>query len=147
MTIKSFRGLIVDSKTDIVSLHTNTGSQGYRMVKFGVMPNQPFNKDQESIIKVYKVPQGTPNGVVDFSDQTLLAVGIFKGNDTVGSSQTTTEVFFDNEIFNQDLFITCYDAATGESLNYYFELEIVNLDLTENTVATLKDIRNIEANV
>jgi hypothetical protein len=145
MTIKSFRGLMADASTDVISLHTNTGSTGYRMIKFTVMPNQPFNRDQESIMKVYKIPQGTPDGVVDFSDNTLLAVGIFKGNDTIGSAQTTTKVFFDNEIFNQDLYITCYDAASGESLNYYFELELVKLDLNENTIATLKDIRNIEA--
>jgi len=28
-------------------------------------------------------------------------------------------------------------------MNYYIELEQVKLDLNENTVATLKDIRNI----
>ena len=29
-------------------------------------------------------------------------------------------------------------------VNYYIELEQMKLDLSENTVATLKDIRNIE---
>jgi len=140
--IKTFKGLIVDGGQDTIPLSTIQGKVGYKMVKFNVMPQQPFNQDQESIIKVYKIIQGTPNGIVDFSDNTLLAVGIFKGNDTLGSGSTTTKIFFDNEIFNQDIYLTCYDAATGQSLNYYFELEQIDLALDEATVATLKDIRN-----
>ena len=44
--------------------------------------------------------------------------------------------------FNQDIYITlrCHNAAAD--VNYYIELEQVKLDLNENTVATLKDIRN-----
>jgi len=42
--------------------------------------------------------------------------------------------------FNQDVYVT---AATDESINYYIEMEQVKLALDENTVATLKDIRNI----
>ena len=53
-------------------------------------------------------------------------------------------VIFDNEIFNQDIYVTNYDAATGESMNYYIELEVLNLDLAEATVATLKDMRGRE---
>jgi hypothetical protein len=143
MPIKSFRGLLLDGTKETVFLHTNDGSTGYRITKFTVLPNQPFNKTQESVLKIYKVPQtGAPTGVVDFSDQTLLAAAIFKGQDSTSYPASTMEVFFDNEIFNQDLYVTCYDAATGEALNYYFELEQIKLDLTENTVATLKDIRN-----
>jgi hypothetical protein len=44
--------------------------------------------------------------------------------------------------FNQDIFITL-GSQSGASCNYYIELEQVKLDLNENTVATLKDIRNI----
>ena len=41
-----------------------------------------------------------------------------------------------------------YDEISGtqQKMNYYIELEQVSLDLTENTVATLKDIRNIKSN-
>ena len=52
---------------------------------------------------------------------------------------------FDNEIFNQDIYITFRDiGGATQSCNYYIELETIRLDLNENTVATLKDIRNIE---
>ena len=35
------------------------------------------------------------------------------------------------------------DFTSGEPVNYYIELEQMPLALDENTVATLKDIRNI----
>ena len=67
------------------------------------------------------------------------------GNGTNFQFSIPGAVVFDNEIFNQDIYITHTDAhATGEC-NYYIELEQIKLDLNENTVATLKDIRNIEA--
>jgi hypothetical protein len=141
--IKTFRGLMADATQDTIVLHTNDGSTGYRMVKFESIPNQPHNKTQESVVKIYKVSQTTIDGVVDFSDNTLLAVAIFKQHDTT-NYMAFESVIFDNEIFNQDIYVTNYDAATGEAMNYYIELEQVKLDLSENTVATLKDIRNIE---
>jgi len=140
--IKTFRGLMADATQDTIVLHTNDGSTGYKIVKFQSIPNQPHNKTQESVVKIYKVPQTTIDGVVDFSDNTLLGVAIFKQHDTV-NYMAFESVIFDQEIFNQDIYVTNYDAATGEAMNYYIELEQVKLDLSENTVATLKDIRNI----
>ena len=43
-------------------------------------------------------------------------------------------------IFNQDIYVTNYGSG---AMNYYIELEQIKLDLNENTVATLKDIRNL----
>jgi len=62
---------------------------------------------------------------------------------TVQSIIILMTIIFDKEIFNQDIYITHTEAA-GSALacNYYIELEQVKLDLSENTVATLKDIRN-----
>ena len=48
---------------------------------------------------------------------------------------------FDNTIVNQDIYITHSDIVGTTPCNYYLELEQVKLDLNENTVATLKDIR------
>ena len=47
--------------------------------------------------------------------------------------------------FNQDIYVTMKDSSTGESCNYYIELEQMKLNLDEQTVATLKDIRNVGA--
>ncbi len=147
MPIKSFRGKILDEGIDIVTLHTNTGSTGYRVIKFQTMPATPGNATQESVMKIFKIPQtGIPTATVDFADNTLLAAALYKQEANASQTAQGDVVIFDNEVFNQDIYITHKDAATGEAMNYYIELEQIKLDLTENTVATLKDIRNIEAN-
>ena len=50
---------------------------------------------------------------------------------------------FDNITFNQDIYVTAVELAGGRPTNYHIELEQVKLDLNEQTVATLKDIRNV----
>ena len=52
-----------------------------------------------------------------------------------------TTVVMDNKIVNQDIFITLRCHTNIASLNYYIELESIDLDLGEATVATLKDMR------
>jgi len=145
MTIKSFRGLIADGAEDTIVLHTNDGSMGYRIVKFELIPKDMGAIVQQSIVKVYKVSQPTASidAVIDFSDNTLLGAG-FIGNDTsIHAYPPVQTIIFDQEIFNQDIYVTHKDTKTGEACNYYIELEQVKLDLNENTVATLKDIRNL----
>tara|TARA_Y100000310_G_scaffold292182_1_gene320753 strand:+ start:249 stop:467 length:219 start_codon:yes stop_codon:yes gene_type:complete len=51
-------------------------------------------------------------------------------------------VTFDRETFNQDIYITHNEVAGSAAINYYLELEQVKLDLSENTVVTLKNIKN-----
>ena len=149
MPVKSFRGLIADGGVDIISLHTNDGSIGYKIIKFQLMGHEPGNNSRgsyEHVVKILKIPQaqGSATAIVDFADNTLLAAGLCFGN-TSPQFNDTTSILFDNEIFNQDIFITHVDEDAATPVNYYIELEQINLDLTENTVATLKDIRNIEA--
>ena len=151
MIIKSFRGKISDydanvpgSGLDIISLHTNDGSIGYKIIKFETMPVTPGNATQESVMKIFKIPQTAATATVDFSDNTLLATALYKQEANASQTAQGNVVIFDREIFNQDIYITHKDAATGEEMNYYIELEQIKLALDENTVATLKDIRNIE---
>jgi len=141
--IKTFRGLIADANQDTIILHTNDGSMGYRIVKLEVIGSEPVGADAEYVIKIYKVEQPMPlvdSDVVDFSDNTLLAAGVWSNRDAPAKYYQAT--IFDQEIFNQDIYVTV-DASAG-SLNYYIELEQVKLDLNESSVATLKDIRNKE---
>jgi len=149
MPIKSFRGLIADGAIDTINLHTNTGARGYRIIKLELMPNTPgTGAAQESIVKIYKIPQTTVDSTVDFSDNTLLATGIWIGNKNPAANVPSpfADVVFDREIFNQDIYITHIDTDGSEAVNYYIELESMPLALDENTVATLKDIRNIKSN-
>tara|TARA_Y100000401_G_C8295417_1_gene211062 strand:- start:291 stop:725 length:435 start_codon:yes stop_codon:yes gene_type:complete len=142
MPIKSFRGMIADGTQDTISLHTNDGSTGYRIKKFQVIQNTPgTGQSVECCMKIYKVEQSTIDNTVDFSDQTLLAVAYYQDNN--GTAELSSlDVIFDNEIFNQDIYITHVDSDGAVPMNYYIELEQIKLDLNENTVATLKDIRN-----
>ena len=140
--IKTFRGMIVDGGQDTIVLHTNNGSMGYRIVKFQIFPNQPGTVDYESLVQIFKLEQTTvptSSGTTDFSDQALLGANYLVGNnDTYAALHTV----FDQEIFNQDIFVT-HTANTGSaSINYYIELEQIKLDLSESTVSTLKNIRN-----
>lgn len=142
MPVKSFRGLIANETVQTISLHTNDGSIGYRITKFQLMPNNPGTAHQESVVKIFSVPQtGTPDNVIDFSDNTLLATAYFQDNSDKGFI-ADLQVIFDNTTFNQDIFVTYKSTDGTESINYYIELEQVKLDISENTVATLKDIRN-----
>jgi len=149
MPIKTFRGVIADGGQDTIVLHTNDGSIGYRIVKFQLIPKLPF-QDQESVVSIWKVEQSTvatSSPSVDLSDQILLGVGIYK-QAAAGSAVSFTDVIiFDQEIFNQDIYITHTDHSGTTVCNYYIELEQVKLNLDENTVATLKDIRNVTAPV
>jgi len=139
--IKTFRGLINSGEQDTVVLHTNDGSIGYRVVKFQVMGETPATQEGESVVKIYKVSQGTNvTASIDFSDQTLLGVALFF-NAANNYYSMNTQIIFDSEIFNQDIYITHSDTS-AKKCNYYLELEQFKLDLSENTVATLKDIRN-----
>ena len=140
--IKTFRGLIADGGQDTIVLHTNDGATGYRIVKFELFTPAPGAGNFESVVKIWKVAQTTIDGLVDFSDQTLLGVAYLA--DTDSPAVTTTHIVtFDKEIFNQDIYVTHKDIDTGVACNYYLELEQVKLDLSESTVATLKDIRNV----
>ena len=147
MPIKTFRGLIADGGQDTIVLHTNTGATGYRIVKFEIMPPAIGTTAAEYCVKIFKIQQSTIDGAVDFSDNTLLAVATMKSQTTLGNPETPLQVIFDQEIFNQDIYITGFDADSSNSVNYYLELEQVKLDLNQNTVATLKDIRNVTAPV
>jgi len=144
--IKTFRGLIVDGGQDTIPLHTSDGSTGYRIVNFRIFPSEPGQQTVENTMVVWKVRQTTLSAtavVIDFSDNTMLAVGTFHENH---SDNLISEdiVIFDREVFNQDIYITHTDTVGTVACNYYLELEQFTLDINESTVATLKDIRNIK---
>ena len=106
------------------------------------MPATPGAASYEYVVKIYKISQTTIDGAVDFSDQELLGTAFLQGNAT-SDTVDHINIVFDQEIFNQDIYITNYDVdGDTEAVNYYIELEQMKLDLNENTVATLKDIRN-----
>jgi len=146
--IKTFRGQIVDGGQDTLVLHTNDGSTGYRIVKFEVMTTQFGVVTQENVVKIYTISQSTvptSGATIDFNDQTLLGVALWSSQSSAKIYPEDMVVIFDKRIFNQDIYITNTDNEDANAINYHIELEQVKLDLGENTVATLKDIRNVTA--
>ena len=144
MPIKSFRGKMVNDSMQTLSLHTNNGSTGYRIKKFQVM--QTTDDDIETTMKIYSIPQTENTNDIDFSDNTLLAAAYFTSSSSGQLYPEDQTVIFDNMTFNQDIYITLRGHNVVGDMNYYIELEQIKLSLDENTVATLKDIRNIVQN-
>ena len=73
----------------------------------------------------------------------MLGVATFE--DKSSSLYTTHEnIVFDNEKFNQDIFITITDADGNTTPgNYYIELETMALTDIEATMLTLQSIRQV----
>jgi hypothetical protein len=153
MPIKSFRGKIAGDLAgtgkmngiDTIPLRTNNGSVGYRIKKFQLFASDPGNSGFELVAKIFSIGQTSATNDVDFSDNTLLASAYYADSSGVGAGEANATIVFDNMTFNQDITITMVDVNTTQAGNYYIELEQIKLDISENTVATLKDIRNIEA--
>ena len=94
--------------------------QDIELRKFQLIGRTPGSMTIESVVKIYKIPQtGTPDGTVDFSDNTLLAAGYYVDNSSSTYSRFQT-VIFDNEVFNQDIYVTHFDASTGEYIKLLY---------------------------
>jgi hypothetical protein len=142
--IKSYRGLLVDGGQERIQLHTNDGKTGYKIKKFQLFPNRPGTTSHvESVMQIFKEVQTslvTANSIVDFSNNNLLAAA-YLTDDVNNSSGPLEVVIFENEIFNQDIFITHTEEAGSAKCNYYLELEQIKLSEQEALVAIIKDLR------
>jgi len=143
MPIKTFRGKIADNAQDTIVLHTNNGSTGYRIIKFQIMPDDPNQTTVKHVVKIFSISQTAIDDSIDFSSQTLLGAATYNEAPTPQDQAAYQSVIFDNMTFNQDIYVTNFEPTNNQPVNYYIELEQVKLDLNENTVATLKDIRNV----
>jgi len=140
MVVKTFRGLLSDGGQDRIRLQTIKGKVGYRIAKFQAIANLPGTTAQESIIKIYKSSQSTIDATVDFTDSDLLGVVLWQLSNNINYPQSET-IIFDNEIFNQDIYLTHTDTESTQNCNYYLELEVIPLDDAGAEYTTLKDMR------
>ena len=136
---------MADGAQERIPLQTNKGLIGYQIVKFEIMSYTPVTiGTQESVVQIWKTEQTAPSTTtvsIDFSNNRLLAAAVWTGSDDP-RYQSAQQVIFDNEKFNQDIYITHTNTDGSEACNYYLELKQMDLALDEATVATLKDIRN-----
>jgi hypothetical protein len=140
--ILSFRGIIADGLEERIKLSTLNGKTGYKITKFQAMANRPGAVEYESTVKIYSKAQGSGSTSIDFSESDLLGACVINDHDSNAYPFSET-IIFDNQIFNQDIFISV-DSLTGtEPTNYYIELETVTLTDTQATQLTLKSLRNL----
>ena len=140
MVVKTYRGLLADGGQDRIRLQTIKGKVGYKIVKFEVM-GPDANENIESVLKIYKEEQSTIDHNINFTDSTLLAAALISQSATAQNYPDETSIIFDQEIFNQDIYITLKGADYSANVNYYFELEVIPLDDAGAEYTTLKDMR------
>ena len=140
--IKTFRGLLADGEHERIRLSTKKGKIGYKILKFQTMTADPYAGDAaEHTMKLYKIKQTTVDGHVDFSDGNLLATAIINNYTNGYSDPSIPVIIFDQEVFNQDVYVTHVDTQGANECNYYLELEAFTLSDNAAAVSTLRDIR------
>ena len=140
--IKTFRGLLADGGQDRLRLSTMKGKVGYRITDFRIVTINPATF-ANSTMQIWKTEQSTVptvGAVVDFSNSDLLAVANWVYASGEGSIIDST--IFDNEIFNQDIYITHTEELAAIACNYYIELEVISLSDQAAEYTTIKDIRS-----
>jgi len=141
--IKSYRGKLENDSTATINLHTNNGKTGYTIKKFQLIGEAPgLSGSIETVCKIYSVPQTSVDGLINFNDETLLAVAMFSSSSDSFTSYDS--IIFDNVKFNQDIYVTYTDeqGAANNAGNYYIELEQVSLTEDQALVAIVKNLRN-----
>ena len=141
MVVKTFRGLLADGGQDHIRLGTNKGKVGYRIVKLDIITPAPGTASAEHVVKLFNSFQSTIDALINFSDSDLLACAITHDYTSAHQKGWLQHIIFDNEIFNQDIYVTHSEASGSSSVNYYIELEVIPLTDHAAEYATLKDIR------
>jgi hypothetical protein len=142
MAKKSYKGMLADGGQERIRLRTKNGATGYRITKFQVVPNNAAGQDPEASVQVWKKKQTSVTALIDFTKSDLLASAYYSGGSSVAYGQDVV-IVFDNEVFNQDIYITLVDDSDNESMNYYLELETIPLSDTQMAQVTLKSLRTI----
>ena len=122
-------------------MHTNDGKTGYRIKKLQIIQMQPGGQNAQLVFTAWKVDPGVSVTQIDFTDNTLLAVA-YRSEADAGAVNDGDVIIFDNEIFNQDIFVRASDVAGSQPTNYYIELEQMDLTEDQALVAIVKNLRN-----
>jgi len=146
--IKTFRGLLADGAQDRIRLGTMKGKVGYRITRFQGISNTPGTANNESTLFIYKTEQtgiSVDTATVDFSNTDLLAVLYYvdEASDSTGPVDT---IIFDKEVFNQDIYVSHTATGGNYPMNYYLELETMELNDLTAEYTTVKDIRTQRQN-
>tara|TARA_Y100001963_G_scaffold69977_1_gene97441 strand:+ start:1337 stop:1777 length:441 start_codon:yes stop_codon:yes gene_type:complete len=139
----SYKGTLAMGLEERIRLATIKGKVGYKITKFQIISTAPGTIVSELVGKITKVKDPNIGPTIKFTDADLLAVAYVK--ESISTSGGMNQIIiFDNEKFNQDIFVNITDAA-GETTpaNYYIELEAMPLSDLQSTQLTLKSLRTI----
>ena len=140
----SYKGTLDMGLEDRINLRTMNGKTGYKITKFQIMSTAPGAQDYEYVAKITKVKDPNIGPVVEFTNSDLMGVAYNKGKNNADEPASTETVIFDNEVTNQNMFVSISDASSGTTpCNYYIELEVMNLSDIQSTELTLRNIRQI----
>jgi len=144
MVVKTYRGLLADGGQDRIKLQTSTGKVGYKIVKFQIIQETVSTQASESLVQIWKkevasVP--TSAATVNFTDTDLLGVAYLTHHDNSAYGISNDIIIFDNQVFNQDIYITHTDNQQTYACNYYLELEVIPLASDEAAITTVKAMR------
>ncbi len=142
----SFRGKLNMGTQERLKLSTIKGKIGYKVNKLQIISTTPAAVSEEVIVKIFKKSQETTiSPTIDLSDSDIIAAVYYTNrNDTLLSGENV--IIMDNEIVNQDIFVTA-DSANSSTIptSYYIELETMDLSDIEATKLTLQNLRTIVA--
>ncbi len=144
MVVKTYRGLLADGGQDRIKLQTSAGKVGYKIIKFEIIPERIGLEILECLVSVWKTEVATPlaaNATVDFTDANLLAVAFVTQSENAAYGMPTPVIIFDNEVFNQDIYVTNTDNENNFACNYYLELEVIPLASDQAAITTVKAMR------
>ena len=136
--IKTFKGKLASAQQDQIPLAGGADNIGYRIVKMELMSETPgVGSNAEHVVKVYKKKQTSVDGTINFDDDSLLAAGWLpmKTSEYLTSENVT---LFDDEVGNQDIFVTGIDVAGAEPINYLIHMEEVKINDSEAAVINYK---------
>ena len=142
--IKTFRGTLADGGQERIRLKTMKGKVGYRINKFQIIQETVSTQSSESLVQIWtkkRTSVPTSAATVNFTDPDLLAVAYLTHNDNSAYGITNDIIIFDNEMFNQDVYITHTDNQQSYACNYYLELEAITLDDKAAEYTTMKNLR------
>ena len=135
--MKTFTGRLVSDNNaenqDTIHLSGGDSSTCYRIHKLELISTSE-HADIGAVVKIYQNYQNIVTEVIDFKEDALLGAAIYR-QDTGNNYPLSTVVTFDNEVFNQDIFITYKDNETSSSqINYLLVLEEIKVKDAELAV-------------
>jgi len=132
--IHSFRGTISNEQTgsnsggqDKIRIEGATGDRAWRITKFQTTLTNFGQITVESVVKIYRERQTSFDGVVNFTDDELLASNCFSYNTSANLAGDRSIIIFDNALFVRNIYVTSKNSSADENINYYIELEEVKV--------------------